>query len=112
MSGWFGSTWRPTWYGINRGDWAGKADGGDAVGRNGHGDDHALVEWHALDVGVRAFQMSANNGFHAVLMQPRAQIHFGGLQLSEQRPPSQFNNIKAASIYGLSSASGCLKKRV
>jgi hypothetical protein len=63
------------------------------------------------DVGERAFQMSANTGIHAVLMQPGAQIHFGGLQLSEQCPSPQFNNIKAASIHGLSSASGCLNKR-
>ena len=36
-------------HGVNRRDGAGKADGGDAVGRHWHGDDHALVEREALD---------------------------------------------------------------
>ena len=36
-------------HGINRRDGAGKTDGGDAVGRDRHGDDHALVQRDALD---------------------------------------------------------------
>ena len=36
-------------HGINRCDWAGKADGRHAVRRHGHGDDGALVERDALD---------------------------------------------------------------
>ena len=44
------------------------------------------------DVGERAFQMGAHDGVQAVLVQTRAQIHFGGLQLSEQCPSQQFND--------------------
>ena len=36
-------------HGINRGDWAGKADGGDTVRRNGNGDDDVFIERDVLD---------------------------------------------------------------
>lgn len=36
-------------HGINRRDWAGEADGGNAIRRDGHGDDGAFVEGDALN---------------------------------------------------------------
>jgi hypothetical protein len=56
--------------------------------------------------------MGAHDGVHAVLVQPGAQIDIGGLKLSEQRPPQQFETIKGAGIHGLSSTSGCLGERM
>ena len=42
------------------------------------------------DMGERPFQMGTDDGIHAVLVQPGAQIDIGSLKLSEQRPPPQF----------------------
>ena len=55
------------------------------------------------DVGERPFQMGADDGVHAVLVQPGAQIDIGGLKLAEQRLPQQFEMIQCAGIHGLSS---------
>ena len=60
------------------------------------------------DMGERPFQMGADDGIHAVLVQPGAQIDIGSLKLCEQRPPPQFKMIQFASIHGLVSSNGCL----
>ncbi len=48
-------------HGINRGDWAGKADGRDSVRRNGNGDDDVFIERDVLD-GFGWFSQSDGSG--------------------------------------------------
>ena len=45
------------------------------------------------DVGKRPFQMGADDGVHAMMVKPGAQIDIGCLKLSEQCPPQQFETI-------------------
>jgi hypothetical protein len=54
--------------------------------------------------------MGADDGIHAVLVQPGTQIDIGSLKLAEQRPPPQFEMIQCAGIHGLASTNGCLNE--
>jgi hypothetical protein len=45
------------------------------------------------EVGERPLQMGADDGIHAMLVQPGAQIDIGGLKLAEQHLPQPFETI-------------------
>jgi hypothetical protein len=66
------------------------------VGQFLNGADFGLLvdrDGRFTDVGERPFQMGADDGVHAMLVQPGAQIDIGSLKLAEQCPPQQFETI-------------------